>query len=56
MILFDVLGGLLIEVAWLSFVISVNWVSDPLLGPETRQKALADPVTATPSPQGRGST
>ncbi len=42
----DVLGGLLIGVGWLSFVLSIRWISDPVLLPrehphekETRQAA-----------------
>ena len=42
----DVLGGLLIGVGWLSFVLSIRWISDPVLVPrerphekETRQAA-----------------
>jgi membrane-associated phospholipid phosphatase len=27
----DVLGGTLIAVAWLSFVMSIRWISDPVL-------------------------
>ncbi|HSS93117.1 MAG TPA: phosphatase PAP2 family protein [Candidatus Dormibacteraeota bacterium] len=32
----DVLAGLLIGVGWMSFVLSIRWISDPVLMPETR--------------------
>jgi membrane-associated phospholipid phosphatase len=32
----DVLGGELIAVAWLTFVVSVRWISDPALGAEDK--------------------
>ena len=32
----DVLAGLLIGVGWLSFVLSVRWISDPVLEPRVR--------------------
>ena len=37
----DVLAGLLIGVGWLSFVLSIRWISDPVLTP----KVLAEPET-----------
>ncbi len=33
----DVLAGLLIGVGWLSFVLSIRWISDPVLEPRARQ-------------------
>jgi membrane-associated phospholipid phosphatase len=35
----DVLGGLLIAVGWLSFVLSIRWISDPVLMPKSRSGA-----------------
>lgn len=32
----DVLAGLLIGVGWLSFVLSIRWISDPVLMPKSR--------------------
>lgn len=32
----DVLGAALIAVAWLSLVVAVRWISDPVLAPRTR--------------------
>lgn len=32
----DVLAGLLIGVGWLSFVLSIRWISDPVLLPQAR--------------------
>lgn len=32
----DVLAGLLIGVGWLSFVLSIRWISDPVLEPRAR--------------------
>jgi undecaprenyl-diphosphatase len=52
----DVLAGLLIGVGWLSFVISISWISDPVLHrlPTSRPAAppvppgvAADPVAGT---------
>lgn len=34
----DVLAGLLIGVGWLSFVLSVHWISDPVLEPRARPR------------------
>lgn len=34
----DVLAGLLIGVGWLSFVLSVRWISDPVLEPRARPR------------------
>jgi len=34
----DVLCGLLIAVGWLSFVLSIRWISDPVLAPQGRRK------------------
>ena len=33
----DVLAGLLIGVGWLSLVLSIRWISDPVLEPQVRQ-------------------
>ena len=33
----DVLAGLLIGVGWLSFVLAIRWISDPVLEPRLRQ-------------------
>jgi len=35
----DVLGGILIAVAWLSFVMSIRWISDPVLEQASRGAA-----------------
>lgn len=35
----DVVGGLLIAAAWLSFVVAVRWISDPVLAPVTEQSS-----------------
>jgi undecaprenyl-diphosphatase len=34
----DVLAGLLIGIGWLSFVLSVRWISDPVLEQRTRHR------------------
>ncbi len=38
----DVLAGLLIGVGWLSFVLSIRWISDPVLMPKTRTENERD--------------
>jgi membrane-associated phospholipid phosphatase len=40
----DVLAGLLIGFGWLSFVVSINWISDPALHAPAPQRQAAPVV------------
>jgi undecaprenyl-diphosphatase len=43
----DVLAGVLIAIAWLSLVVAVRWISDPVLTP--RARPVAAPARPVPS-------